>query len=173
MGGTIGVKDLIAQLLERGMAMQTFWGFYITVSLGLVVFFGNAKHLKQPKAVAAIVSLMFIAFAWVNLGGMFAISSQRGFLYEVLRSLGDPKTSTLTSLDLKVANGFLDLAEPDSPYKVLIFHIFSDLVVLVTIWFFTLSRPVEEPEVIGSWRAMMRRPPLTQKRLSRTPRRKL
>lgn len=146
MSGTasIGVKELIAQLLERGMAMQTFWGFYITVSLGLVVFFGNAKHTKRLKWVAGIVSIVFIAFAYVNCSGMVAISSQRGFLYDVLRSVSESATATLAPLDLQVAKGFLELAKPDSPGSVRFFHIASDVAVLFAIWFLTLWRTAEE-----------------------------
>lgn len=63
---SFGVRELIAQLLERGMAMQTFWGFYITVSLSLVVFLGYAKHSSPPIISGIVVSIMFGAFAYVN-----------------------------------------------------------------------------------------------------------
>lgn len=140
----MGVKDVIAQLLERGMAMQTFWGFYITVSLGLIVFFGNAKRSSRLPYLAGLVSLAFVAFAWVNCSGMIAISAQRNFLYGLLGSvIGVVGNPSPTAFEIEVARGFIALAEPDAPEKVKWFHIGCDVAVLVAIWFLTLW-PVKE-----------------------------
>lgn len=141
------VKDIIAQLLERGMAMQTFWGFYITVSLGLVVFFGNAKRTNRLPYVAALISVVFVAFAYVNCSGMTAISYQRNFLYCVLSSIETTTTEPKpNALDLQIARGFVEHARPDTPGEVRVFHVASDVAVLAAIWFLTLWRKDESQE---------------------------
>ncbi|BCQ28156.1 hypothetical protein NK8_63450 (plasmid) [Caballeronia sp. NK8] len=134
-------KDVIAQLLERGMAMQTFWGFYITVALGLVAFFGSAKRQKR---LAFLMSLVFIGFAYVNFKGMVAVSTQRNFLYEVLGSIGPSTDPAPKALDLQVASGILELAKPDTPEHLQYFHIGADCAVLLAIWILTLWQSHEK-----------------------------
>lgn len=132
----MSLKDIISQLLERGAAMQTFWGFYITVALGVIAFFGSAQ---RKKSIAALVSLVFVAFAFVNCGGMRAISAQRNFLYGVLSALQPSSFSPpATPLDMQLIAGFVQLARPDSPGEVVAFHVAADVAVLAAIWFLAL-----------------------------------
>lgn len=141
----MSIKDIISQLLERGLAMQTYWGFYITISLGLIVFFGNAKRSARLPYLAALVSIVFVGFAYVNCTGMIAVSGQRNFLYHLLSTVGTAEgIPTQHASDALVVSGFLKLAKPDAPDEVKWFHIACDVAVLTAIWFLVLWHTGEE-----------------------------
>lgn len=139
----MSLSELVSQLLERGNAMQSFWGFYITVSLGLIAFFGSAK---RPRRLAALVSLTFVAFAYVNADGMTDIARQREFLWKQLDAFSavSPAASAATAegslSEAKFAAGIKDVTKPPDSCEVLRFHIGCDIVVLAALWFLTLRR---------------------------------
>jgi len=134
----VTLQQLVSQLLERGNAMQTFWGFYITVSLGLIAFFGSSK---RPKRLAGLVSIAFVAFAYVNVDGMADIAAQRQFLWKQLdffisQSHQSGQASYLP--ESVIAEGIKHVAEPPAPEKVKKFHFGCDFAVLAAIWFLAL-----------------------------------
>jgi len=139
----MSTKDIISLLLERGNAMQAYWGFYITISFGLIVFFGNAKHSPRTPYLAALVTIVFVGFAYVNCGGMVSVSAQRNFLYETLVSF-----SPSEPLEGKIIEGFSKFAKPDKPDEVRNFHIASDIAVLIAIWFLTLWKGKKASDVV-------------------------
>ncbi len=139
----MSLSELVSLLLERGNAMQSFWGFYITVSLGLIAFFGSAK---RPRRLAALVSLTFVAFAYVNADGMTDIARQREFLWKQLDAFSavSPAASAATAegslSEARFAAGIKDVTKPPDSCEVLRFHIGCDIVVLAALWFLTLRR---------------------------------
>jgi hypothetical protein len=143
----MSLHDIIAQLLERGNAMQTFWGFYITVSLGLIVFFGNAKRSSRLPYLAGLVSLAFVAFAYVNWDGMTDVVKQRNVLWGLLdgyvTATGDPTIQANAAIATKIKS----VAKPPTPEEVKWFHFGSDVAVLLAIWFLTLW-PIKEGPVM-------------------------
>src|SRR5690349_1825854 len=86
------VRDLLAMLFERGNAMQTFWGFYITVSLGLIAFLSGAKLGPRLRQVALVITAGFIGFAYVNCDGMTGVARQRRFLHQRLATVSRSDT---------------------------------------------------------------------------------
>lgn len=142
-------KDIVAQLLERGNAMQSFWGFYITISLGMLAFFGNARRTKRLPYVAALLSIAFVAFAIVNCDGMTDIAAQRRFFYSQLRAAADADiSSSATSPHVsakRMVEEFAQVAEPPRPEHVRRFHIGVDIAVLIAIWFLVLWREKTDP----------------------------
>ena len=150
MSEPTSLSDLIKMLLERGNALQQFWGFYITVSLGLIAFFGSEK---RSTTTASILSIGFIAFAFVNCSGMMEISRQREFLFSRLpaaemidrraSSKSAPSTNTARTafhrlIDAGSLEGFGRVSEPPRPADVRNFHIGIDAGVLAAMWFLTL-----------------------------------
>lgn len=140
----MSLSQLVSQLLERGNAMQSFWGFYISVSLGLIAFFGSAK---RPRRLAALLSLVFIAFAYVNADGMTGIAKQREFLWKQLdvfqtqiQSSASPAAPVGPLSEAKFVAGIKDVTQPPDSCEVLRFHIGCDIVVLAALWFLTLRR---------------------------------
>lgn len=138
------LKDVLTMLFERGNAMQTFWGFYITVAGVLVAFFGGAQ---RSRLVAGLASFAFVAFAYVNAEGMFRIAGQRCALFNAVNSAH----STPSSPDEWAAANFsatdkkllLAASTPPNPYVVIVFHAISDFAVLLAIWMLTV-RPREQ-----------------------------
>ena len=167
-------SDLITKLLERGNAMQQFWGFYITVSLGLVAFFGSGK--RSPK-LASILSIGFIAFAYVNCDGMTDVARQREFLYSRLpaadivdrqaitvNSTGwaDASTNTARTALRRLSNGgvlrgFGLVSQPPPAADVRNFHVGIDMGVLMAIWFLTLRSKPDDKEKARIRNAAMER----------------
>lgn len=136
----MSLSQLVSQLLERGNAMQSFWGFYITVSLGLIAFFGS---VKRPRRLAALVSLTFVAFAYVNADSMTNIAKQRKFLWNQLKvfSSVSPAAPAAGPLSEAVfAAGIKGLTKPVDSCDIWKFHIGCDIVVLAALWFLTLRR---------------------------------
>src|SRR3954465_11645675 len=82
-------KDIVAQMFERGIAMPTFWGFYISISIGLIAFFGNAKRTPRLPVVAALLSFAFVVFAIINCDGMRDIAGQRWVFFNQLRNAAE------------------------------------------------------------------------------------
>lgn len=146
----MSLSQLVSLLLERGNAMQSFWGFYITVSLGLIAFFGSAK---RPRRLAALVSLTFVAFAYVNADSMTNIAKQRKFLWNQLKvfssvSPAAPAAGTLS--EAVFAAGIKGLTKPVDSSDIWKFHIGCDIVVLAALWFLTLRR---SPAGVGDAKA--------------------
>jgi NO-binding membrane sensor protein with MHYT domain len=148
-------KDIVAQLLERGNAMQTFWGFYISISVGLIAFVGNAKRNKRSPVVAAILSIAFIAFATVNYSGMADITDQRSVFYERLGEAAAIDIATADNITVARAelNGTIALElsryRPPTRAEVRMFHLIADVLVLAAIWTLTLWKEEKKtPEEI-------------------------
>ena len=131
------LQQLVSQLFERGNAMQSFWGFYITVSLGLIAFFGSSR---RTSLLAVLMSVGFVGFATVNLSGMTDIAGQRVFLWQQLDSFPTARTPPEgdTLADPNFIDGLKIVSRPPNPLGVMSFHIICDLAVLVAIWVLTL-----------------------------------
>jgi len=144
------LKDTITILLERGNAMQTFWGFYISVSAGLLVFFGSAH--RRPETFFA-VAVAFLAFAYVNCDGMFDIAKQRQLFHAHLVAISRHETPAAAPLSgdelakaTELAKAVADISIPPSPRSVLRFHMLADVLVLAAIALLTFL-PAKTPEV--------------------------
>jgi hypothetical protein len=68
-------NELIQLYFERGTAMQNYWNLYVLIVGGILAF---SSLRKQPAAITTfIVSLLFILFAYENLGAMKDCTAQR------------------------------------------------------------------------------------------------
>jgi len=79
-------KDVVTLFFERSGAMQTFWNFYIAITLGLLTFFGAVKHSPRLKSVAWLVLVAFGVFASVNLNALLDVTDQRQALADLVVS---------------------------------------------------------------------------------------
>jgi hypothetical protein len=131
--------DVLRMLFERGNAMQSFWGFYLTISIGLIAFFGNAR---RPRILAVLLSLAFIAFATVNCDGMTDIAGQRSVLFNALQSGVRVEPASSSVLPRETTENLMEVSEPPTPKSVATFHVLADLGVLAAVWILTL-RPKE------------------------------
>jgi len=153
-------REILAQLLERGNAMLAFWVYYLTISFGMIAFFGNAKWPRnsvRAKLMASVFSLGFILFAAVNCGGMMDIASQRKLLHGLLvpaaEGLAAAAGRDSTALDggrlpvTGLAEALEKVTSPTGPGGVRAFHVAADAIVLAVIW--VLALRLHEPASAG------------------------
>ncbi len=122
------VRELLPIYFERSAAVQTFWNFHITVSLGMLAFVSAAHTAVNDVPIALIVTFAFIAFTLSNLGALMEVQRQRYVLSEVIKQLAD------MSEDEHDRN-LVDLATPPELWKVRTFHLVMDAFVIIVIWF--------------------------------------
>ncbi len=132
--------DVLAKLYERGNALQAFWGFYITVAVGIIAFFGAVRR-RPPTPLAALISVAFVGFAFVNGSGIYDVARQREALFAML-SLPAGRTSlqAKSASPEALIDTLLEASRPLSPIEYAAFHGAVDVTVLVSIWYLTLAR---------------------------------
>jgi hypothetical protein len=159
----VNTGDLLGKIFERGNALQTFWGFYITIALALIGFFG-ARSDRRARPHAAVdarerwllptfMTVGFVGFAIVNGSGIYAIAQQRQVLFRLLEAQTQTSPRTLNrasnlepcmsrtldpSIDLQRC--VLDMTEPYQAWKYPAFHIGADITVLAAVWYLALRR---------------------------------
>ena len=126
------VPDVLKAIFERGNAMQSYWSFYISVSLAMLAFFGSAQ---RSRLIAIIMSLGFVGFAAINCSALLQRAGERHELYRLAGS-EDPGAIPAKWSPLLIAS------EPPTPDSILKGHIAMDLSILAAIWLLTL-RPRE------------------------------
>lgn len=122
------VRELLPIYFERSAAVQTFWNFHITVSLGMLAFVSAAHTAINNVPIALIFTFAFIAFTLSNLGVLMEVQRQRYVLSEVIKQLVE------ISEDEHDRN-LADLATPPELWKVQTFHLVMDAFVIIVIWF--------------------------------------
>ena len=135
------LKDLLSLYFERSNSMQTFWSLYITIVLGLLVFFGSGR---RSKYLGIILSIAFAMFAYVNLDGLIDVTKQRNALNDLVY----PMTVGNSSCSLAASRIYPTL-DPPKPCAVRLVHITGDLLTLACMWFFVL-KPYKAPQNRGT-----------------------
>jgi hypothetical protein len=139
------LKDLMPMLFERGNAMQSYWGYYITVVGALLAFFGS---VRRPKALAILFTVVFIAFAYVNADGMVQVAQEREAIYGIVTTsqkvaLDSPAPASSGDLR-KYRENLVAVSAPPDPAGVLVFHLIADFLVLAALWLLTLRYAPEK-----------------------------
>jgi hypothetical protein len=142
LGEIMEFKDVLAMYFERGVAMQTFWNFYITIALGYLAFLGVLTPMPVNRRAAILLTCGFIVFAAANLGGLLGVTRQRlelqTWLTEEPRNLSDyPLESDLLRIQKTM----------DAPTErgVVAVHLVGDALLLVCIWLIPVIRRSELP----------------------------
>ena len=87
-------SDLIHLYFERSNAMQAYWNLYVVIVGGLLAF---SSLRKQPAAITtAIVSILFLLFAYKNLDAMHDVTGQRFATIEAIKHF-DPNIVGITA----------------------------------------------------------------------------
>ncbi|MGB6307720.1 MAG: hypothetical protein WBF89_07985 [Steroidobacteraceae bacterium] len=132
-------KDVLAMYFERGVALQTFWNFYITIALGYLAFLGVLTPLPVNKRAAVLLTCGFVVFAAANLGGLIGVTKQRLELQSLLTA--EPKNLSQYPSDLANIRQTLDAPTVDGVIGV---HVAGDALLLVCIWFIPAMRRSEK-----------------------------
>lgn len=123
-------KDVMQMYFERTNAMNALWGFYITVCLAILGFFGGGKIRQRNIVLAVFMSVSFFGFAWVNRSAIENAAQQRC----LLKTQAESAPGSIKAL--------VDTLDPPSLSSVRWFHLASDGMVILGMWYFTLRRDV-------------------------------
>ena len=157
-------KDAVTQLFERSNAMQSYWGFYISVAAALLAFLGTAKRSRR---VTQVLVALFVVIAGVNLDGIRDVARQRAMLRCLLEktyvanappcranefrrdhelTCDGPLTGPNPLLEkwpsAEVMEGYLRTVHPPPVWGVVATHLLFDGAILGAIWFLQRGRRV-------------------------------
>jgi len=139
-------SDLIHLYFERSNAMQAYWNLYVVIVGGLLAF---SSLRKQPAAITtAIVSILFLLFAYKNLDAMHDVTVQRFATIEAIKKF-DPNMAGIPA-----ARQQRELIEPTltpATYgSVRATHVTSDILTILGLWAmeFRRRRLTQAPSVL-------------------------
>lgn len=134
-------RDLVTLYFERTNAMQTLWGLYLTIVLGLLGFLGTVK-LKPPRLrIISLLLIAFCAFAYVNCDALRSVTSQRNILVTLIRQSSGP-VEAQEAIYAKNRKQIADSLDPPSVAAVVGFHIAGDALTVFAILLLGLQHRV-------------------------------
>ena len=114
--------DLLELYVLRGNALQWLWTLYVLVIGGLLAF--STLRQKPDMVGTTLVSVLYICFAYKNLGAISALIAEREVIMAALRSYS--VTAELTAI--------LDAQQPTVAAGARSFHIACDLLTVAAVW---------------------------------------
>jgi len=123
-------KDAVTLYFQRSDAMQTYWGFYITVVLGLIAFVGSVKSPSRLTALVLFLSIAFCGFALVNLGGLYSVAKQRIASRDIAVDLSahEPENGR------NARDAIIRTMTPPAESGVIVVHVLGDVLTLAALW---------------------------------------
>lgn len=128
-------KDLLSFYFERSNASNSLWGFYITVVLGLLAYFGTASLPQKKFMFATIIAIGFIGFAYTNEKAIMEVATARLATATLIREYHDPDSAKQAQID-----EFKKTINPSPIAGIRLFHFGSDITVLIGLWYLTLRK---------------------------------
>lgn len=118
-------NELIQLYFERSGALQSYWTLYVVIVGGLLAF---SSLRKEPDLVTtSLISVLFICFAFKNMGAIEESSIQRLAVLKAIREM--PAASAGNTKE------YLDpTLNPPEVKGVRNFHMTSDFLTLITLW---------------------------------------
>ena len=113
-------KEILSAIFDRVDAVNTYWNFYIVVSLGLLGIMASAKPFTEKVNTKIILTSGFFVFALSN---GWAIWDDNNLRHELIELLPDKYESLACE------------ARPLPTFLLILFHGTIDLVVILSIWF--------------------------------------
>lgn len=137
--------DLVQMYFERSVALQWYWTVYVLVIGGVL---GFSTFRQRPELVTTVlVTLLYAAFAWKNLGAIEATAEEREAIrsaFKLLPARGDP--------DITMVREKLEPTMPE--YDIAgarYFHLACDLLTIAFLWVKEWRRRKPElPPVAGA-----------------------
>jgi hypothetical protein len=123
-------NELIQLYFERSTAMQAYWNLYVLIVGGLLAF---SSMRKQPGAIStAIVSILFVLFAYKNLDAMYDTTAQRFATIQAIKQF-DPSGTTATN-SKQVRELIEPTLTPATYGSVRATHVTSDILTVAALW---------------------------------------
>jgi hypothetical protein len=123
-------NELIQLYFERSTAMQAYWNLYVLIVGGLLAF---SSLRKQPGAIStAIVSILFVLFAYKNLDAMYDTTAQR---FATVQAIKEFDFSGTTVANSKQARDLIEPTLTPATYgSVRATHVTSDILTVAALW---------------------------------------
>jgi hypothetical protein len=123
-------NELIQLYFERSTAMQAYWNLYVLIVGGLLAF---SSLRKQPGAIStAIVSILFVLFAYKNLDAMYDTTAQR---FATVQAIKQFDFSGTTVADAKQVRDLIEPTLTPATYgSVRATHVTSDILTVAALW---------------------------------------
>ena len=130
-------NDLIQLYFERSGALQSLWTLYVVILGGLLAF---SSLRKAPDRVTTIlVSVLFVVFAYQNLGGLRDAAVQRLAVLQSIKQTGAAEAGSMRET-------FEPTLTPVSYANIRNFHLASDGLTLLALWSMELRRRRNSPD---------------------------
>src|SRR5690242_178925 len=125
-------NDLVRLYFDRSNALQWYWTLYVVVIGGLLAF--SSLRQRKDRLTAGLVTVLFIFFAYKNLGAINDVSHERFAILSAIKE-SSPANSAANALDLKRARELLEPTfQPPAYPGVRNFHVASDLLTIAAFW---------------------------------------
>jgi hypothetical protein len=115
-------KDVLGFAIERASALNGLWNLFIAVATAIVGVMASSKPFTTSGSLKTVLSVAFVAFAYVNLDAMLQLGELRLALLKMLPPEFPNRVQVVTSLN------------PAEWWQYMIFHLLLDAVVLAAIW---------------------------------------
>jgi hypothetical protein len=141
-------SELIQAYFERSVALQGYWTIYVLVIGGVLAF--SAFRQQKDFVTTVLVSLLYIGFAYKNLGAIEATLGERQALVTAIKQY---PASGVDTTDLKRIRDVLEPTLTWQEYEgVRNFHVTCDLLTIA----FLLAREVrrKKTELATAGRSM-------------------
>jgi hypothetical protein len=130
-------SELIQAYFERSVALQWYWTIYVIVIGGL---FGFSTLRKTPETMTAIlVTILYAAFAYKNLGAIEATAEEREAILSAIKDYPATESNVAdvarVGADIKRLRDKLDPKMPE--YDIAgarYFHLVCDLFTIAFVW---------------------------------------
>ncbi len=122
--------ELIQLYFDRSGAILSLWTLYVVILGGLLAF---SSIRKQPdRLTTALVSVLFVIFAYQNLGGLHDAADQRLAVRELIRQPSPGGGPTREAFEATL--------QPVTYGNIRTFHCISDVLTLCALWAMELRR---------------------------------
>ena len=128
--------DLVRLYFERSTALQWYWTIYVLVIGGVLAF----SSLRQRGDIlrTALICILYICFAYKNLGAIGDVSEQRLAVIQLIKS-AQPIGTDPTEIRRLRESLEPTLVSPDYP-GIRNFHVVTDILTVLMLWTMELRR---------------------------------
>ena len=129
-------NELIQLYFERSNAMQQYWNLYVVIVGGVLAF---SSLRKQPATITTLlVCILFVLFAYENLGAMKDTTAQRFATIEAIKQF---EYSGTNAASFKQTRDLLEpTLTPATFNSVRTTHVTSDILTIAALWAMELRR---------------------------------
>ena len=122
--------ELVQAYFERSGALTWFWTVYIAVIGGVLAF--SSLRLRPDAVTTALVTILYVGFAYKNLGAIEEATRQRE---AILSALKDYQPTPSEAANVKRVRDVLEPTfNPATVGDLRYFHVACDLMTVAVLW---------------------------------------